>query len=193
MQINRRWRTASMVAGALIVGSIVGPPLAQAAATATGLVRIEGAGSTAVAKVSKSGQLSVNTGMATTPTGQLQVAEASPKSVVTIFGTPSCAAGGIYTAPSGEALVITAINFYNWTATPGGHQLVLYEGTNEKPCGNIDNTGIVSAGVSDYDVSQNQVFPSGIVIPPGDTLGLYNFNDNGNVEIYGYLIPASAA
>jgi hypothetical protein len=193
MQIPHRWRTAAMVAGALVIGSIVGPPLAQAAATATGLVRIQGGGSTAVAKVSKSGQLSVSTGLATTPTGQLQIAEASPKSVVSIYGQPSCGVGGIYTAPAGQALVITSINFYNWTVSPGAHQLVLYEGTNVKPCGDIGSTGIVSASVSDYDSSQNQVFPSGIIVPPGDTLGLYNFNDQGDVEIYGYLIPASAA
>ena len=55
MQITNRWRTAALVAGALLCGSVIGPPLAQAASA--GLVRLEGGGSSHLAKVSSSGQL----------------------------------------------------------------------------------------------------------------------------------------
>jgi hypothetical protein len=65
MHVSSTWRTASLVTGALLIGSLIGPPLAQSASSA--LVRIEGAGSAHVASVSKSGRLSVDAGLTTTP------------------------------------------------------------------------------------------------------------------------------
>jgi len=51
MQVSSHWRTASLVAGALVVGTMIGSPLAQAASTA--LVHIEGAQSSNVASVNR--------------------------------------------------------------------------------------------------------------------------------------------
>jgi hypothetical protein len=187
------WRTAALVVAALVAGAVVGSPLAQAAATATGLVRIEGGGSTHLAKVSKSGQLSVSTGLAITPAGQLQVAEASPKAVVTKVSAPNCKAGGFYAPPRGKALIITTVNFYDIPTSQGAAELALYEGPKASPCGNQTNAGLVTDSIQDADTSQNQVFPSGIVVPAGDALGLAQLNDSGQVQIYGYLVPASAA
>jgi hypothetical protein len=187
------WRTATLVTAALVAGAIVGPPLAQAAAAATGLVRIEGGGSTHIATVSKSGQLSVDIGLATTPTGQLQIAEASPKAVVTAISKPTCSASGFHAPPPGKALIITAVNFYSSATSSGLAQLALYEGPKASPCGGQSYVGLVAGVTQDGDVSQNQVFPSGIVVPAGDALGLAQLNDSGAVQIYGYLVPASAA
>jgi hypothetical protein len=187
------WRTAILVAAALVAGAIVGPPLAQAAATATGLVRIEGGGGTHLAKVSRSGQLSVNTGLATTPTGQLQVADASPKALITVFGSQTCATNGFYVPPRGKALIITAVNFYSTNLSSGSAELILYAGPKANPCGDRTSAGLVAENIQDVDMSQNQVFPSGIVVRAGDALALVAFNDTGSVQVYGYLVPASAA
>ena len=186
------WRTAALVTAALVTGAIVGSPLAQAAATATGLVRIEGGGSTRQAIVSKSGQLSVNTGLATTPAGQLQIASASPKALVDVFGTQTCSANGFYAPPPGEALIITAVTF-NSEATSSFAQLSLFEGKKATPCGDHVSKGLIANGIQEGNGSLNQVFPSGIVVPAGDALGLTGVNDSGTAEIYGYLVPASAA
>jgi len=188
MQVSSRWRTATLLAGALIAGTIIGPPLAQAAGA--GLIRLEGGGSTHVAKVSSSGQLSVNTGLSTTPTGQAEVAPASPGSVVTVFSYPTCGSGGAYTVPAGKALIITAMDFFNWNAGTGKHQLVAYIGPANDPCSGT----IVAAsiGIDDGNSSQNQVYPSGIVVPSGDAVGLLSYNDTGSADLYGYLVPASA-
>jgi hypothetical protein len=183
MRVSRQLRTTALVVGGLIVGSIIGPPLAQAASA--GLVRLEGAGSSHVAKVNRAGQLSVN--LPTTTTGQLNVAQASPKSVVVKFSFPSCNSGGIFTIPAGKALIITSVDFYNFGTAGTAHQLVLQAGPKATPC-----THFLAVGVgSDAGTSQNQVFPSGIPVPAGDALGLESFGDNGSAEVYGYLVPAS--
>jgi hypothetical protein len=44
MKVPNRWGTAGLVAGALCIGTIIGPPVAQAATA--GLVQLEGGGST---------------------------------------------------------------------------------------------------------------------------------------------------
>ena len=54
MQFKDRWRTVALVAGSLLAGSLVGPPLVQAATA--GLVTIQGAKSTNQAKVSSTGR-----------------------------------------------------------------------------------------------------------------------------------------
>jgi len=57
MEHANRWRSAALVAVALLTGSILGPPAVQAA---TGLITIQGAGSTHKAKVNSAGELMVN-------------------------------------------------------------------------------------------------------------------------------------
>jgi hypothetical protein len=57
MERTNRWRGVALVASGLFVGSILGPPVVQAA---TSLVTIEGAGSTNKAKVNSAGELKVN-------------------------------------------------------------------------------------------------------------------------------------
>jgi hypothetical protein len=118
------------------------------------------------------------------------VAEASPSSVVTVFGKPNCSAGGIYKVPAGKALIISAADFYNWNGSTGAHSLVLYVGSPANPCGG--NVVAAAIGTDDGNSSQNQVFPSGIAIPSGDAIGLFANNDGGSANLYGYLVPASA-
>jgi hypothetical protein len=189
-----QWRSATVIAAALVAGAIVGPPLAQAAATATGLIRIEGGRTTHLAAVSKSGQLSVNAGLATTPTGQLQVAEASPADTVTVFAahTPTiCSAGGFYKIPAGKALIITSATFYDDAINVGMfHGLGLVAGPAAKPC--TFDLAVAITPSSEDQVTQNQVFSPGIAVPAGDSLALNAANDRGTVFIYGYLVPASA-
>jgi hypothetical protein len=192
MQVSRRWRTASLVAGALLIGSLIGPPLAQAASAA--LVRIEGANSTHVAAVSKSGQLSVNAGLSTTPAGQVKVALASPANtvVVTTVGL-TCAAGGVYKVPAGKALIITSVNFDLDAVSPSaeGTGLILTAGPSAHPCKSTVASAFAPVG-TDF-ASVDQVYPAGIPVPAGDALGLAaGVNDGGLATIYGYLVPAAA-
>ncbi len=192
MQVSSRWRTASLVAGALLIGSLIGPPLAQAASAA--LVRIEGANSTHVAAVSKSGQLSVNAGLTTTPAGQVKVALASPANTVVVI-TPShltCAAGGVYKVPAGKALIITSVNFVLDAVSPsaGGTGLILGAGPVAHPC--KSSVAAAYAPIGTDFASVDQVYPSGIPIPAGDSLGTSGVNDGGLAVIYGYLVPAAA-
>ncbi len=60
MERTNRWRGVALVASGLFVGSILGPPAVQAVQAATGLVTIQGAGSTHKAKVNGAGELRVN-------------------------------------------------------------------------------------------------------------------------------------
>jgi len=190
MHVSSHWRTASLVAGALLIGSVIGPPIARAASA--GLVRIEGGGSTHVVAVSKSGQLSVNAGLPVTTTGQLNVALANPASVVTGFlvGPGSCNGGGAYTIPTGKALIITAVNFYTRANTAGlQHTSTL----TAAPAGTDPCTHSLAAasGTAAVD-SKSEVFPSGIPVPAGWVLGLQDDgNEIGSVQFYGYLVPAA--
>src|SRR5215467_5968059 len=83
MQVSSRWRTGALMAGALLVGSVIGSPLAQAVSAS--LVQIEGGHSTNVAAVSSTGKLSVNAGLTTTPDRQVKTALASPEDSVDIL------------------------------------------------------------------------------------------------------------
>jgi hypothetical protein len=192
MQVSSSWRTASLVAGALFIGSIIGSPLARAASAA--LVRIEGANSTHVAAVSGSGRLSVDAGLTITPAGQVQVAPASPANAVAVITRAlSCAAGGVYTVPAGKALIITSVNFTLDAVSPSieGTGLVLTAGPVAQPCKSSVAAAYAPVG-TDFQ-SVDQVYPSGIPVPAGDALGLLNgVNDAGIAAIYGYLVPAAA-
>ena len=60
MRGNSAFRIAGLVLAGVVVGSVIGPPIAQAVGAS--LVTIEGSGSTNKAKVSSKGQLAVDTG-----------------------------------------------------------------------------------------------------------------------------------
>jgi hypothetical protein len=186
MQATERWRTAALIAAALLAGSIIGPPLVQAATA--GLVTIQGAGSSHRAKVNSSGQLSVNPNLAQTGAGQVKAAPADPGKAVVIFSFPKCTANGVYRVPAGHALIITGVNFYNAAHTAGmEHELDLYAGPASSPCVNLLAAGL-APGTEDR-ISQSQVFNPGIPVPAGDALGVNATNELGSVEFYGYLVP----
>ena len=193
MQGTERWRTATLVTAALLVGSVIGPPLAHAAAA--GLVRIEGGHNANLAAVSRSGKLSVNAGLPMTPSGQVKFALASPADSVVQIGFPNCAAGGgIYIIPKGKALIITGATFDLHASSPGiSHRLLFAAGPHNNPC--AIELASAEAPSSEDQVSQNQVFSPGIPVPAGDSIGLYSYPanaDDGDVCIYGYLVPAAA-
>jgi hypothetical protein len=172
-----RWRTASLLAGALIVGTIVGPPLAQAATA--GLARIEGGGSSNVVKVAS--------------TGQLQIAQADPKSLVAKFSAEDCNKGGIYKVPAGKALILTAVTFFNGSTSPSTlHALDLTAGPPSAPCNSKTFHLLAAQITADVALADDQTFPSGIAVPAGDAIGLFSQDGAGAAEIYGYLVPASA-
>ena len=187
MQVSNRWRTATLVAGALLIGSAFGPPLAQA--VSAGLVRIESGHSSNLAAVSKSGRLSVNAGLTTTAAGQVTVAAADPRSLVVAAGGVTCPARGFYTIPAGKALIITGVDFLTEAAASGFHVLGLRAGPTAGPCGNFLAEAFEE---NEPAVSQYQVFDPGIPVPAGDAIGLGGSNDNGVAFVYGYLVPAAA-
>jgi hypothetical protein len=185
-----RWAMAAVVAGALLIGTVFGPAVVQAATA--GLVRLEGGGNSHVAKVSSSGQLSVNPGLAQTAAHQILAVPASPSSFVTAFAnthTPDCSAGGFYQIPRGHALIITSADFAQGplaSSSPPEDEGIAY-GPPATPC-----TFIAAFSASDATLgSENQVFEPGIAVPAGDALGLYGSNDDGGALVYGYLVPAS--
>ncbi len=187
MQVAARWRTAALIAAALFAGSIIGPPLVQAATA--GLVTIQGANSTNQAQVNASGQLSVNPNLAKTNASQLLVAEADPANDVVIRGFGNCTAG-FYTVPSGKALIITGVTYFLDADTVGTRaEMDVFIGPAATPCVNL-----IAAGISsDARVAQSQNFQPGIPVPAGDAIGANNFNNTfGAAALYGYLVPAAA-
>jgi hypothetical protein len=187
MSAKTRWPIAALVGGALLVGTIIGPTVVQAATA--GLVRLEGSGSSHVAKVSASGQLSVNPGLAETPAHQILTSEASPSSFVTAIGLANCAKGGIYKIPRGHAFILSGADFDNISAdSTNGEQFVIMYGPSSSPC----RFDAAAAGSSSLLETENQVFQPGIAIPAGDAIGVSGQNDSGAVQIYGYLVPSSA-
>ena len=181
-----RWPTAALVAGALLAGTVIGPAVVQAATA--GLVRLEGGGSSHLAKVSSSGQLSVNPGLTQTAAHQILAVQASPSSYVTVIGadnTPGTCTR-IYQIPRGRALIITGADFSLGDFTSPPETLNILSGPAAKPC-----TALAAFSTSEEArASDNQVFQPGIAIPAGNYLGMEG-TDNGGVEIYGYLVPAS--
>jgi hypothetical protein len=187
MNANIRWPVAAVAAGALLVGTIIGPTVGQAATA--GLVRLEGGGSSHVATVNAAGQLSVNPGLAETPAHQILAAEANPLSYVTAIGLANCSAGGIYKIPTGQALILTGADFDNISANGTSfEQMAVTYGPSATPCSFFAAVGGSTVSVH----TENQVFQPGIAIPAGDAIGLSGQNDSGAVQIYGYLVPASA-
>jgi hypothetical protein len=171
MNVAHRWRTVALVAAALFAGSVIGPPLVQAATA--GLVTIQGSGGTNKANVTKA--------------GQLQATEGGAGSAVIAYGTPNCSSGGFYTVPKGKALIVTGANFYNVASGPGTVNMNLYAGPRASPCDSL-----LTLGLSTSDLSLNQAFHPGIPVPAGDALGAVEINDSGSLQVYGYLVPAAA-
>lgn len=177
MNVSSHWRTTALMAGAVLIGTMAGPAVVQAAAA--GLVKIEGARGAHVAGVSSSGRLSVNAGLEMTKAGQVEMAEASPSSYVIALGGESC-----------KALIITGVDFYldDDSSAPGQLQQDLEVGPAATPCKHV-----VAAGEDTTEiVAQQQVFQPGIAVPAGDAVGLVTDDPSGGAEIYGYLVPASA-
>ena len=186
MQATSKWRTVALITGALLAGSVIGPPIVQAATA--GIVTIQGSGSSHKAKVTSSGQLSVDPGLAKTGVGQIEAAPADPGHAVVIFAFPNCGAGGIFTVPAGKALIITGVNFYNSASSAGiAHELDVDSGPAASPCIHVLTAGIAPGSVD--RVSQNQAFNPGIPVPAGDAIGVPAVNETGSVEVYGYLVP----
>ena len=181
------WPAAAMVAGALLVGTVIGPAVVQAATA--GLVRLEGGGSSHVAKVSSSGQLAVNPGLAQTRAHQLLAVQASPSSYVALdIANATCPAAS-YQAPRGDALIITGALFVHYPTTsapPAG--LGIAYGPAAKPC---SFAGTFSVTNQSLEISDYQEFQPGIAIPAGDAIGMYDLHDGGAAVIYGYLVPAA--
>jgi len=181
------------MAGALLVGSVIGSPLAQALTAS--LVQIEGGHSTNVAAVSSTGKLSVNAGLTTTPDRQVKTALASPEDSVDILviqtANPCSPGAGGYTIPSGKALIITGATFLNVnTGVSGaGHSLILWARPAKGSC--MSSAAAMSAVSEDF-VTQHQDFSPGIAVPAGDVLALQGGDDSGSVFVYGYLVPATA-
>jgi hypothetical protein len=136
----------------------------------------------------------VNAGLATTPTGQVKTAPASPADSVIAFGSGiTCGVNGFYKIPAGKALIITGATFDNVAASPGAHAFILYAGSPASPCiTNSHPLAVSDAPASENNVSQNQEFSPGIAVPAGFALALSDGNENGDAFIYGYLVPAAA-
>ena len=181
-----QWPTAVLVAGALVAGTVIGPTAVQAATA--GLVQLEGGGSSHLAKVSSSGQLSVNPGLTQTAAHQILAVQASPSSYVTVIGadnTPGVCTT-IYQIPSGHALIITGADFSLGEFTSPPEALNILSGPAAQPC-----TSLAAFSASEQaQATDNQVFQPGIAIPAGDVIGMEG-TANGGVEIYGYLVPAA--
>jgi len=190
MRAFSKWPTAVLMGGALLTGIVIGPTAVNAATAE--LVRIEGAHGSNEVTVTKSGQLSVDAGLATTKAGQVLTAQADPADDVVVFSGASCAAGGIYKVPSGKALIITGVDFYLYTGTASSSPAIdvaLGSGPVAAPC-----THALAAGAATniIEQTQNQVFQPGIPIPAGDAIGLQSSSADGSAEFYGYLVPAGA-
>ncbi len=151
------------------------------------LVRLEGGGSSHVAKVSSAGQLSVNPWLTQTAAHQILAAEASPSSYVTAIVTPNCTNGGFYHIPPGDAFILTGAEFdlVGEPSPPEG--LILYYGPSATPC----TSEAAFSASEEEEATDHQVFQPGIAIPAGDALGVESQGSAGGAEVYGYLVPAS--
>jgi hypothetical protein len=120
------------------------------------------------------------------PAGQLLTNEADPSSYVAAFAGPTCASGGSYTVPSGDALIITGVNYYSHAATG---EFDLFDGPVASPCGSLIDASISPSTVT----TVNHVFQPGIAVRAGNAVGVQEEGGaSGTIEIYGYLVPAGA-
>ncbi len=192
MQFKDRWRTVALVAGSLLAGSLVGPPLVQAATA--GLVTIQGAKSTNQAKVSSTGELSVNPNLTQTAAGQLLTTEVAPSSfyqpgMVNLTPTPTFVP--VATPPSGTALVLTYLHTdFAADPTPGQGNDAVYIVGNAACTARVGTFEVVINPAMDGE--QDTPLSPGLGIPSGDALCAAEgvvISAAGGVS--GYTVPSS--
>jgi hypothetical protein len=127
---------------------------------------------------------------AVTSARQLQVAPATPgQSVTALLGALTCNANGNYLVPSGKALIITGVTFYNHAASAGSNdEQDLTIGPAASPCSTLIAAGSDSAA----DETIPETFDPGIAVPAGDAVGGFAGNDQGSASLYGYLVGSGA-
>lgn len=194
MQVKNNWRTVALVTVSLLAGSVLGPPLVQAAVQATaGLVTIQGAKSTNKARVSGTGELSVNPNLKQTPAGQLLATEVAPSS----FYQPApvdyskSAILPVATPPSGKAVVITYLHTdIGEDPTPGQGNDVIYIIGNSACTMRVGNWEAIINPATDGE-QDTPLYP-GLAIPTGESLCA---TEGGGVAaaggVSGYTVPSS--
>ena len=172
MKSRGRWRTVALVAAALFVGSVVGPPLVQAA---TNLVTIAGPGGKQ-AKVSAA--------------GQLLTTETTPSTFVHDAALGLTASSGpcvpVATAPADKGLIVTQVVADVFTnPTPGGGQRI--DVFSDSACSNLI-LDVNPGGIGAYGYP----LQPGVAIPAGSSLSA-NVAGAVQTEIYtyGYTVPSS--
>jgi hypothetical protein len=194
MSFKKPWRVVGLVAIGVLVGSVIGPPIVQAASS---LVTIQGAGSTHKAKVDSTGRLLTNikgttkiTGVGVNKASQLFTGQAAPTNYQAIFipATPDCTTPS-YTVPVGKALIVTGTTYFLFSSSAGTEFDILLATGGGGTC-----TGFVSAGTTQNTAETvNQTYPTGIPIPTGTELSaLQEGSGSGSMFVYGYLVPAGA-
>src|SRR5262245_34395646 len=107
--MKARWSLVAVGSAALLIGTIMGPTVAEAGAD--GLVHA-GGGSNQVAKVSSKGPLSVTAHRVLRQIQESVATASRPRqSVVVRSDSPTCAPGGFYRVPKKKALIITGVVF----------------------------------------------------------------------------------
>jgi hypothetical protein len=158
----------------LVVGACAAAILVPSAAVATGLVYngIEGT-SHNKADVSTDGQLLSS---AATPANYYASADVSDVSQTAV---------PIAAPPSGDGLVVTAINVSAYSvASPGADNVNFYVGTNSS-CNFIGpfQHGLIPSGIGDTELT----FDPGIVVPNGDALCSDTLGVSAYAEATGYV------
>jgi hypothetical protein len=163
-----KWRIAVMIAGAMVLGLLLGVPVVRAA-------------SAALAKAHAGNPVR------TAPADRAETA-VYPGSPVLMLARSACGAGGDYKVPPGKVLIITSVNFYNIAAVNGDPvETDLLDGPASHPC----KTLLASGLDTDITLSVSQNFQPGIPVRTGQSLGVRETNSEGTAEIYGYLVPSA--
>jgi uncharacterized membrane protein len=168
-RLRRRVPAAGWAAVVLIGAAIAVPASAVAASNLVGISGSNGARA------------------AVTSASALQTAEASPTSLVSIYGYTSGGCTKIYTIPAHEALIIQSVTFNNVTVPTTGddHFTGLYD----------------LSTCADYFLDQNPggtgevsvPLPTGVALKSGTSI--YQYTSTGQeteLWVNGYLVPASA-
>jgi len=186
MSFKKPWRVAGLLAIGVLVGSVIGPPIVQAA---TSLVTIQGAGSTHKAKVSSTGRLYVDSEAAVNKAGQLLTGQGAPSTYKAIFigATPDCTTPG-FTVPAGKAFIVTDVTYFITSSSPPSEgDLLLVIGTGGT-CASF-----VSAAITLGGETVTEPYPTGIPLSTGTQLSIVPLGVGaGSAVIYGYLVPAGA-
>jgi hypothetical protein len=192
MEFKDRWRTVALVAGSLLAGSLIGPPLVQAATAS--LVTIQGAKSTNQAKVSSTGELSVNPNLTQTAARQLLATEVAPSSfyqpgMINLPTTPTFAP--VATPPSGTALVLTYLHTdFAADPTPGQGNDAVYIVGKAACTARVGTFEVVINPATDGE--QDTPLSPGLGIPSGDALcATQGAGVVAAGGVSGYTVPSS--